>query len=402
VRYPFNTPNGDEEDLNQQVTAQLHYSLQEGATLLNEALRDVPISFSDEATVVAHQSDPLPKNSDTETDREIDWVIRDEDKLVGFESKYGAPLKQKQLRDELKKLRVNAEDEDVHLVVITHHASKPRVIGEFEESPVYWTNWISLSKRLEQVDEKEIEPEQRVPLRMFKDLFEVEDMEPFRGFNHQDKEQYRYFIRDLMPDVNRLGLENRGKLHNWTLDKASPYGYGRIVPKYISIPFVHEDRPPHNNNGRTKSNRVSVFLAVVDTEEHRVYAGVVFGFQNVSGHREMLLEQGDRIAEECKSDGFEMWIGRNSINNRDVPPEKTEQLEEMKSWLSDSGEKMVLADPSEDDEYRSMWFLRECTTSDPENLFESVVDAIDNQRERFLERDEFVGLTSLVDPGTVD
>ena len=295
---------------------------------------------------------------------------------------------------------MNADGKEIYLVTVTHHSGKPSLLREFEDLPVYWTNWISLSKRVNRIGQDEVPVEQRVPLRMLKDLFEVEEMEPFRGFDRRDKEQYRYFIRDVRPELNKLGLENRGKMHDWTRQKANPSGWRRIVPKYLSIPFVHQDRPPHDENGRPKSKRASVFSVIVDTEEHNVYAGVTFGSQKVPAHRKMLLKHGDEIADECQSQGFEMWIGRNSINNRSVRPERTEDVEEMKDWLSESGKK-ALAHPDEDNHYRKVRFLRKCTQSDPQKLFESVEDAIEDQIERFLQRDDFVDLPTLVDPDSV-
>ncbi|XGI84745.1 hypothetical protein ACEU6E_10540 (plasmid) [Halorutilales archaeon Cl-col2-1] len=399
MRYPLNAPNGDEEDLNQQVTSHFYYSLKEGSTLVNKALQDIPISFSNDASVVAHQDSPLPKNSNTQKDREIDWVIRDEDKLVGFESKYGAPLKKKQLRDELKKLRMNADDQDIYLVTITHHPSKPSIINKLDGDCIYWTNWISVSKRVKQIDEDKLPAEQRIPLQMLKDLFEVENMNPFTGFDHQDKNQYRYFIRDLIPEMNEVGLENRGKVHTWTQNKADPSGYARIVPKYIAVPFVEENRPPLNEEGRPQSKRASVFLTVVDTEEHKVYAGVVFGIMKVPGHRRMLRKNGEEIIKECHSDGFEMWFGRNSINNRSLPPKKTRGLEEMKRWMTEENDgKGLLEDP----DIRKVWFLRECTGEEPPEMFSSIVKTIGEQRERFLKRDDFVKLDSLVAPDTME
>lgn len=63
--YPFSPPGGDEEALNQQFTGFLYYSLQNGPALLNRIHRDHPLSFSDEARVVAHQDSPLPLHTET-------------------------------------------------------------------------------------------------------------------------------------------------------------------------------------------------------------------------------------------------------------------------------------------------------------------------------------------------
>lgn len=400
MRYPYNRPNGYEEQLNDQVIAHLHYSLRQGSTLLNAILDDLPMSVTDNAEIVAHQDDPLPNNAETEKNREIDWVVRDEKSIIGFESKYGDRLRSKQLRDELAKLRANADGRDVSLVTITHHPGEPSVIDQFDSEPIFWLNWHTVSQTLEQIDSKEISPAQRVPLQMLEDLFEVENMTPFTGFDHHHKRQYEYFIRDLRPEVNRIDLENRGILHTWTQESPEPSGGSRIVPKYVSVPFPHTDRPEHDSEGRPESKRASLPLVVVDAESHTVHAGIVFGVQKVAAHRRLLLEQGNEIAEECHEAGYELWIGRNSINNTIVPPEKTQSLDEMKSWLSDSGKK-VLAPPDEDNNYRNVWFLRECEGDDVEGLFDSIVETLADQKGRFIESDQYIETETLVDPETV-
>lgn len=397
MRYPYNRPNGYEEQLNDQVIAHLHYSLQQDSTLLDLILEDLPVEATDKAEIVAHQTDPLPITADTDTDREIDWVVRDENTIIGFESKYGDKLRSKQLEDELAKLNANAGSRDVHLVAITHHAGEPSVMDQFDTEPISWLNWYTISQTFEQVDPEEISPAQRVPLQMLQDLFEVEDMTPFTGFDHQDKQQYRYFIRDLRPEVNRIGLENRGILHTWAEESPDPSGGSQIIPKYIGIPFPHKDRPEHNSGGRPKSKRASVHLVVVDTEAHVVHAGVVFGIQKVPSHRELLLRHGDEIAEELHNAGYQMWVGRNSINNTIVPPEKTDQLDTMKAWLSDTGKK-VLASPDEDNNYRNVWFLRESKGDDIEQLFESVSESLSDQKQRFIESDQYISTETLADP----
>ncbi|ERG97692.1 MAG: hypothetical protein J07HQX50_01720 [Haloquadratum sp. J07HQX50] len=400
MRYPYNHPDGYEEQLNDQVIAHLHYSLQQGPTLLNLILADLPVEVTDKAEIVAHQADPLPITADTDVNREIDWVVRDEETIIGFESKYGAQLRSTQLEDELAKLNVNADSRDVHLVAITHHAGRPSVMTQFDSEPISWLNWYTVSQTLTQLDAAEIPSSQQVPVQMLQDLFEIEDMTPFTGFNHQDKQQYRYFIRDLRPEVNRIELENRGNLHTWAEESPTPSGGSRIVPEYIAIPFCHKDRPDHDSGNRPKSKRASVPLVVIDTEAHTVHAGVVFGVQKVPSHRELLLDRGDEIARELHDADYELWIGRNSINNRNVPIEKTSELDTMRTWLSDT-DKKVLASPSEDNNYRNVWFLRKCSGEDVEALFESVVKTLADQKRRFIEADKYIAIDTLADPDTV-
>lgn len=399
MEYPYYAPNGYEEDLNQQVIGHLHYSLQTDATLLNEMLAETAVSFADGASIVAHQDDPLPHTSETEIDREIDWVIRDDHRLVGFESKYGDTLTAAQLRDELRKLRANADEREVHLIAVTHHADAPSVLDEFDDEPVHWLNWISLVKRLHRVNADEIRPEQRVSLQMLRDLFEVEDMEPFTGFDHRDKEQYRYFVRDLRPELETLNLENRGRLHNWIQEKSSPAGYTRIVPKYLEVPFFHESRPTLNENGRPRGKRASKFTVVVDLEEHTVHAGIVFQTNRYDSHRQMLQDHRDTVVEHCHEQDFELWIGRNSINHRSVPPQKTDDPDQMREWLSPTGDAVL---PKGDDDYVRALFLRDCTQGSPQATFEAIRDALAVQKRRFLERDDLLEASTLVTLETVD
>jgi hypothetical protein len=209
--YPFSSPNGDEEDLNQQVAGYLYYSLQISPDILNRIHSDQPLSFSDEARLVAHQNSPLLRYTDTGIDREIDWVVGDKNKLVGYESKYGASLHKDQLQDELAKLRLNADGQDVALVVVTMNTTPVSLLNQFADEPVYWLSWFTVFRRLRQTNEADIPAEQRPILRMLLDLFEAEDMHPFTGFDHHDKLQYRYFIRDLRQELVGTELENPEK-----------------------------------------------------------------------------------------------------------------------------------------------------------------------------------------------
>jgi hypothetical protein len=90
-----------------------------------------------------------------------------------------------------------------------------------------------------------------------------------------------------------------------------------------------------------------------------------------------------------------------SLPNTKVPPEKTQSLEEMTDWLSVSG-KQVPAHPDEDNNYRKVWFVRHCPASEPEAMFEEIIEALEWQVTQFIERDEFLETASLVDPATVD
>lgn len=176
--YPFSQPNGDEEPLNQQFSGYLYYSLQVGPELVNSLHEDLDISFSKKAKIVAHQKSPLPRYTETGTNREIDWVIADENKIVGYESKYGASLSSDQLQDELEKLELNAEGRDVSLITVTTHIDRPSLIDQFENDSVYWASWSNISKHLYQIKDENIRSKQIPIVKMLQDLFDVENIHP--------------------------------------------------------------------------------------------------------------------------------------------------------------------------------------------------------------------------------
>lgn len=70
--YPFSSPSGYEERLNQQFSGFLHYSLQVSPELINRFHQDLDISFQEDAEVIAHQNSPLPRYTQSGIDREID------------------------------------------------------------------------------------------------------------------------------------------------------------------------------------------------------------------------------------------------------------------------------------------------------------------------------------------
>ena len=377
--YPFSAPSGDEEDLNQQFAGYLYYSLQISPDLLNRIHSHQPLSFSDETKLVAHQDSPLPRYTDTGTNREIDWVVDDEDKLVGYESKYGARLPKDQLQDELDKLRLNADGKDVALVVVTMHTTPVSLLSQFTDEPVYWLSWFTVFRRLRQTDETDIPPEQRPILRMLEDLFEAEDMHPFTGFDHHDKLQYRYFIRDLRQELVETELENPGKVHTSATKDPEPSAWKRMVPKRIDVPFVRESR-------EQEWSRLTSYLTVtVDMETHAVHTGIVFNLRQIETHRDYVNENVDELIEYAIENDMELWASMNSFNQWEVGIPKTDDPTEMRTWLESGSENAVRANETN---FKKAIFVRECTASDPAELVQEVKQELLKLYQQFLVSDE--------------
>lgn len=377
--YPFTTPKGYEERLNQQFSGYLHYSLQISPELLNRIHEKRAISFSHKARLVAHQNSPLPRYTETGTDREIDWVVRDEDKLVGYESKYGDSLKNTQLRDELDKLELNADGRDAILVAVTPHTTPPGVIDRLETEQIRWMSWYTVSRRLRQTDDADVQPEQRPLLRMLQDLFEAEDMHSFTGFDHRDKLQYRYFIRDLRQELVATDLENPGKVHTSTTRDSEPSQWKRLVPKRLDIPFVRTSRDDDWKRQR------SYLTVTVDTETHDVHAGIVFNLREVESHREYVAKNLDDFVEYAAERNLQFWASMNSFNQWELGIAKTDTPDEIRSWLENGSKNVVRANGTD---YKKAIFVRECSASTPSDLVQGAKEGLLEFYEEFLVDDE--------------
>ena len=379
MAYPFSSPNGYEERLNQQFSGYLYYSLQIGPELLNSLHEDLDIAFSEESTLVAHQNSPLPRYTEDGTDREIDWVIADKNKLVGYESKYGDSLSSSQLQGELEKLELNAEGRDILLITVTPDTTPPKILDQFEDDPIHWLSWSNISRWLDQIEESDIRAEQRPILRMLQDLFEVEDMHPFTGFDHHDKLQYRYFIRDLRQELVQTELENPGKVNSSTTKDPEPSSWKRLVPKRLDVPFVRESR--EDSWKRTRS----YLTTTLDTETHEVHAGIVFNVREIRSHQNYVVDSLEELVEYATNRDLQLWASMNSLNQWKVGVPRTEDPSEMQSWLKNGGKNAVRVDGTD---FKKAIFVNECSASEPADVVQSVKRELLRQFEDFLVSDD--------------
>jgi hypothetical protein len=388
MEYPFSTPNGYEEALNQQVVGYLYYSLQIDVTLINSIHENQSFSFSDEAQLVAHQDSPLPQYTESGTDREIDWVVSDETKLVGYESKYGDSLDEGQLADELAKLRLNADDQDIKLVTITPHITRPSTLEEFDDEPVYWLSWYEVSRQLRRTNAIDVPTEQRSILRMLQDLMEAEDMHPFTGFDHEEKFQYQYFIRNLRQELVGSEIKNRNNVHTWTTTKPDSSEWKMLVPQYLDIPFVHESR---DEDSGTK--RGSYLAVVVDTRTNDVHTGIVFNVRRVSVHQDYIDNRVDDIVEYATENEVDLWAAMNSLQGNSRM-RKTGDPTVMRTWLEEGGKDAIEVD---ENRYKKAFLMRECSASDPTTLVQEVKDELLRLTDRFLIADDLYPWPTLAD-----
>lgn len=141
------------------------------ARVLN-AIHD-KLEFDDSAHVRATQRDGLPHHPvETDKRRTIDWVVEDNTKLVGYESKTGNDsLSSKQLREERLKLEHNAGRKNVHLFGITEDVNKPNYGADAS-----WLSWFDVGASVIDIENKS------EAIEIMSDLFKHKGYEGFTGF----------------------------------------------------------------------------------------------------------------------------------------------------------------------------------------------------------------------------
>lgn len=184
----------DEESQNDFFISLLAFSLGNGPAVLN-AIHD-DLTFSSKAEVVATQRSGLPKPP-TESGRNytLDWVVRDEDKLVGYESKTGRGVPSNgQLDGELDKLRANTRGNDVFLYAFTDHHKNP-----IDRTDVKWMSWYEVASRVQALDSAD------EPVQILQEMFDERGYDQFEGFDRF--EQSREWMLNHERQIVKLAFE---------------------------------------------------------------------------------------------------------------------------------------------------------------------------------------------------
>jgi hypothetical protein len=265
---------GDEESQNDFFVSLLAWSLEDGPEVLN-AIHD-DLVFSNEADVVATQRNGLSSNaSENPGPRILDWVIRDTDKLVGYESKTGnsAP-DETQLRQEYRRLEANSGRRDVYLFVFSDQAQQPASV---EDSPAEWLSWYQLAERVLELNTKD------KAIQMLQDMFREEEYDGFTGFTDFTREN-RWLTKhgsefvELAFDVNRhldgLEIYTEGNTHLWhstsmNLEKLRSKGWSTINQAYHIIHY----HPVDGSNFVKNYYRPAIFLPALENDL-RVYMDI--------------------------------------------------------------------------------------------------------------------------------
>ena len=214
-------------------------------------------------------------------------------------------------------------------------------------------------------------------------------MLPFTGFNHDDKRQYRYFIRDLRQELADTEIENRNEVHTWTTTNPDPLSHKRLVPKYVDVPFVRASRDP--SSGTKRGSHLTV---LIDIETHDLYAGIVLNLREVEAHQEYIADNVDDAVNYVVEQDLQLWASRNSVNHWKAGVAKTTDPAEMRSWLG-SGSKDTIRAGGKD--YKKAMFMRKCSTSEPATLVQEAKETLLDFHDQFLCSDNLFSRPTLED-----
>ncbi|WP_338738164.1 hypothetical protein [Haloplanus salilacus] len=164
----------NEESFNDFFAGLVSTALDNGPTVLNEIHEG--FQFSSQAAVVGTQRNGYGNHiSANESNRTLDWVIEDDELLIGYESKRGKDVpKDSQLREELRKLNANSNTgQQPVLFVFTDHMTEPRLL---DDDSIRWLSWYDVADRILTINTDD------PAIKLLQTMFEETDYDGFSGF----------------------------------------------------------------------------------------------------------------------------------------------------------------------------------------------------------------------------
>lgn len=299
--------------------------------ILNE-IHDT-LQFDDTAEVIATQRDGLSFDSNkNDTQRTLDWVVADNEKIVGYESKRGDDLYGKQLREERRKLQANAGNRATHLYAFTEDRQDPDVDADYQ-----WKSWFNVGRTIIELNsDSEI-------LSIMTDLLKNSGYEGFTGFADYERSE-TWFIKhqneaaDLAREASDyaqgISLYEKGtkhtNLHNRATDSITDVEekeYRAFGPSY----YVFANQPSEYFNGAEVSyntKNLGWYIAVVVPALHNeVYVQLNTYLSKDSEAKEIFRRYSKEIADLIVRNGLEMHASYNSLLKEISPTVHTTRSE---------------------------------------------------------------------------
>ena len=241
------------------------------------------LEFYESAEVAATQRDGLPESApENETRRTLDWVVSDNKKLVGYESKRGSKLDCEQLKEERRKLQHNAGEREVYLFAVTEDLREPVF-----DANARWMNWFDIGASIIEIENKS------GVIEIMADLFKDNGFERFTGFTDYERDEEWF-------------LTHQNEAVNLAFDAAK---YARGLTLYTDDTDLH--------------NRIRSDLEEVKNKSHRGLGPAYYTFSvhpegyNKKNQNYDITHEGWDIQIEVPALHNEVFVGLNAYLSKD-------------------------------------------------------------------------------------
>jgi hypothetical protein len=301
------------------------------------------LEFDDSAYVRATQRDGLPHHpEENDKRRTIDWVVEDNTKLVGYESKTGSDsLYPKQLREECRKLEHNTGRKKVYLFGITEDVHNPDCGADAS-----WLSWFDVGASVIDIENK------TEAIEIMSDLFKDKGYEGFTGFTPFERDEawlvtHQNDAVDLAFEVDKYAdgvcLYTKKNKHtdfcNWAkqnLNKVKKNGYNSLAPSYYIFAYQPNEYFSDADIDYNTSG-VGWYLAiVVPALQNEVYVQINTYVSRDETARRFFNQYSEQIAQLIEEYDMEFHASGNSLFSEMNPTIHTDP-EEISTLIENEG-----------------------------------------------------------------
>lgn len=311
------------------------------ARVLNAIHND--LEFDDSTCVRATQRDGLPHHpEENDKRRTIDWVVEDDTKLVGYESKTGNDtLSSKQLREERRKLKHNTGTKDVYLFGITEDVHKPDYAADAS-----WLSWYDIGASVIDIENKS------EAIEIMSDLFKDKGYEGFTGFEPYERDESWFITHqndaiDLAFEVEKyadgVSLYTKGNKHTDFYNRAKQNlndikrdDSRSLGPSYYIFAYQPDE---YFNGADTDYNTSGIgwYLAiVVPALQNKVYVQLNTYLSKDDTARKFFNRYSGEIAQLTDENDMEFHASGNSLFSETTPTVHTNP-EEIRALIENEG-----------------------------------------------------------------
>ena len=324
VEFSFLRPiDGNETRQNNRVAELLGASLTFGPEHLNLIHSDWK-PFTQEAEMIGIQ-EGLEGNQSVQ----LDWVVADGSRYIGYETKVAASLGKEQLAAEAEELeRVNPTGENI-LCVVTEHYAEPKTVERARKSiasdtELRWISWYDIASTVADISATDIQQEQVIINDLLYQTFDEEGyLMQFNGL-HADPagreevmEQQQQLV-NLVHDVELMLRNQPLKRYRQSRgadifceqsqqqDKLMKRSYQNLVPQWFMFPFHPEETDGFPGKGKRSATSPSIFGQLWS---EFVYVGIRMGPYFRNKHFDSLTTNAETFEDIARDHGFKLFTG---------------------------------------------------------------------------------------------